>query len=157
MFMGDLILKYFSDLPTQNDFVERNDFSPPAELDKILDLEKVLGIKLPNDYIDFLLITNGYSGKLGQSNVHFIGIEKIEEYTLAYGGEFFPWIVFIGTDGGNEMYVIDKRNEKLQFGLLPYIGEDKDFMLLGDTFEEFIKHLYYNDFWGEIKTTPDTI
>ena len=151
--MRDLILKYFSEQLTNNDFAERNDFFPPAELNKILELEKTLGIKLPNDYIDFLLITNGYSGKLGQSNVRFLGIEKIEEYTIAYGGEFFPWIVFIGTDEGNEMYVIDKRNEKLQFGLLPYIAEDNDFILLGDTFEEFIKHLYYNDYWKEIKNS----
>ena len=49
------------------------------------------------------------------------------------------------------MYVIDKRSEKLQFGLLPCIGDDNDFILLGDTFEEFIKHLYYNDFWGAIE------
>ena len=49
------------------------------------------------------------------------------------------------------MYVIDKRTNPLQFGLLPFISSDEDFIPLGDTFEEFIKHLYDNDFW----TTTD--
>jgi hypothetical protein len=53
----------------------------------------------------------------------------------------------IGSDGGNEMYVLDKRREKLQFGILPYVGGEDDFIPLGETFEEFVRHLYYNDFW----------
>ena len=91
--------------------------------------------------------TNGYNGKIGKVYGIFIQIEKVTEYTEAYGGEFFPWIIFVGTDGGNEMFVIDQRKDKIQFGTLPYIGDESDFIALGNTFEEFVKHLYDNDFW----------
>jgi len=45
------------------------------------------------------------------------------------------------------MFVIDQRKDKIQFGTLPYIGDESDFIALGNTFEEFVKHLYDNDFW----------
>jgi hypothetical protein len=146
--MSSIIEKYFSEHPKPGDYAEKNEFSRPADLDKIKKVEKNLAIKFPQDYIEFLCITNGYTGKVGESYSVFIKIEMIEEYTKSYGGDFFPWIVFIGTDGGNEMYVIDRRNENLKFGILPYIGDENDFISLGDTFEEFVGHLYSNDYWN---------
>ena len=148
--MTDIIIKYFND---PEDYSRENKFLPPAAPGSIRQAEEDLSIKFPQDYIDFLLFTNGYEGKLGQSYSRFIQVEKIKEYTEDYGREFLPWIVFIGTDGGNEMYIIDKRSDKLKFGILPYIGDENDFILLGDTFEEFVRHLYYNDFWGNKNIT----
>ena len=145
--MTDIIKKYFSDRFQPDDHAKEDKFFPPADISSIRQAEKDLSIKFPQDYIDFLLFTNGYEGKFGQSYSVFIQVEKIKNYTEDYGEKFFPWIIFIGTDGGNEMYVIDKRNDKLKFGLLPYIGDENDFKLLGYSFEEFVTHLYYNDFW----------
>lgn len=142
--MTDLIGKYFDNKQPEN-----NTYFPSADLNKIKQLEKSLSIELPQDYVDFLCRTNGYEGILGESYVILASIESVEEYTESYGGEFFPWIVYIGTDGGNEMYVIDRRKEQLQFGILPFIGQESDFISLGDSFEEFVKHLYFNDFWKE--------
>ena len=146
--MADIIKKYFSDVGAAEDYAKVNIFYPPVDLEIIKEVQDALSIKFPEDYIDFLLATNGYEGKLGQSYTVFMQVEKIAEYTQNYGGEFFHWIIFIGTDGGNEMYVIDKRNEKLQFGVLPYISDENDFIALGETFEEFVSHLYNNDFWS---------
>ena len=145
--MNDLINTYLSDKPIANDYAASNVFFPPAEISLIEMVEKSLGIKLPQDYVDFLLMTNGFDGMIGESYVVFEPIQKVEEYTASYCGEFFPWAIYIGTDGGNEMYVIDKRGTNYNFGLLPYISNDKDFINLGATFEGFIKHLYDNDFW----------
>ena len=142
-----LINKYFSDKPTANNYAQSNIFFPPAEISMIELVEKNLGIKLPQDYVDFLLTTNGFDGMIGESYVVFEQIKKVEEYTSNYCGEFFPWAIYIGTDGGNEMYVIDKRGPNYNFGLLPYISDDKDFINLGDTFEGFVRRLYDNDFW----------
>ena len=144
----DLLKKYFSDHPTPQDYVEVNRLYPPAQIETIKEVEKNLAIKLPHDYIDFLLLTNGFGGKLGESYSVFTKIEEIEKYTLDYCGDFYPWAIYIGGDGGNEMYVIDKRPTKFNFGLLPYIGEENDFINLGYTFEGFVRHLYYNDFWN---------
>lgn len=145
--MSKLIKKYFSDKPIVNDYNKENIFYPPANLDKIKKIEQDFSIILPKDYVDFLLFTNGYDGKLGEAYVIFIQIEKIREYTTMYGGDFFPWLIYIGCDGGNEMFIIDNRNEKIQFGVLPFIGDENDFIPLGESFEKFVNHLYFNDFW----------
>jgi hypothetical protein len=143
----DFITTYFKSNTNENDYEENNTFYPPADIETILGVENTLSVKFPKDYVDFLLSTNGYEGMLGESNVFFLCVEKIIEYTEDYGSEFFPWIIFVGTDGGNEMYVIDRRESELQFGILPYIGREEDFVPLGNTFETFVRHLYHNDYW----------
>lgn len=147
--MTEIFKTYFGDLLSSNDDNEGSQFSLPTSVDTIRQVERILGLSLPQDYVDFLLITNGYHGAIGQSHCRFFPIEQVVKYTKDYGGEYFPWIVVIGTDGGNEMYVIDKR-KKPTFGILPYIGDESDFIVLGDTFEEFIRHLYHNDFWKDL-------
>jgi hypothetical protein len=84
---------------------------------------------------------------LGNRMVYSHHSIKLENTLKVTSESFFPWIVFIGSDGGNEMYVIDKRKEIFQFGLLPFIGKETDFIPLGETFEEFVRNLYYQDFW----------
>lgn len=150
--MKEIIQKYFSDPPSDSTFADKNVFNLPADIETIISVEKDLSIKLPDDYKNFLLHTNGYDGSLGQSFVQFIKVEEILKYTDMYGGEFFPWVIYLGTDGGNEMFVLDKRGSELQFGVMPFIGEDKDFIPLGKTFDEFVRHLYNNDYWVDSKT-----
>jgi hypothetical protein len=145
--LKDLIDKYFSDKPTTGDYAKTNIFFPPTDISLIEAVENRLGIKLPQGYINFLLVSNGYDGLIGKSYVFLEQINKIEELTSIYCGDFFPWAIFIGTDGGNEMYVLDKRGTNLNFGLLPYISDESDFINLGSTFEDFVRHLYSTDFW----------
>ena len=113
------------------------------------EIENKFAIELPKEYKDFLKNLNGYEGSLGESYVHFLRVQDIISWTEMYGGEFFPWIIYIGSDLGNEMYVIDMRSDKLKFGLLPFIGSEEDFICMGDTFDVFIEHLYKNDFWTQ--------
>ena len=145
--MKEIIQKYFSDPPSDSTYADKNVFNPPADIETIAQVQKELNVKFPQDYIDFLLITNGYDGRLGESYVQFIKVDDIVKYTEMYGGEFFPWTIYIGADGGNEMFALDKRGHQLQFGVMPFIGEDQDFIPLGKTFEEFARHLYLNDYW----------
>ncbi|MFI5406508.1 MAG: SMI1/KNR4 family protein [Nitrososphaerales archaeon] len=150
--MREIIQKYFSDPATDATYADKNVFNPPTDIKTINRVEKDLNINFPEDYKDFLLITNGYDGTLGQSYVRFIKVEEISKFTDMYGGDFFPWVIYLGSDGGNEMFVLDKRGSELQFGVMPFIGEDKDFISLGKTFEEFVGHLYNNDYWeSEVK------
>ena len=101
-----------------------------------------MGIKLPNDYKDFLKFTNGFDGLVNEFVVCFDPVDKICQSTQINCAEFFPWAIYIGTNGNLEMFVIDKRQTPYQFGLLPYIADDSDFIALGNTFEKFIKRLY---------------
>lgn len=144
--MKEIIQKYFSDSQSELN-TDKNTVNPATDLETISEVEKELNIRFPKDYKDFLLITNGYEGSIGQSYVQLIRVEEVVKYTEMYGGEFFSWAIYLGTDGGNEMFVLDKREDQLQFGVMPFIGNDKDFIPLGNTFKEFIKHLYYNDCW----------
>lgn len=113
----------------------------PSTQQQILELEAKLNIILPQSYKDFLLITNGFEGTIGNSYAAFETVQNIYQSTLANCAEFFPWAIFIGSDGGGEMYIIDKRTSPVQFGLLPFIGDDEDFIPLGSTFEILLKRL----------------
>ena len=143
--MKELIQKYFSD--PASGYAAENIFNPPTDIETILTVEKALNVQFPKDYKNFLLVTNGYDGTLGKSYVQLVKVEDILKYTIMYGGDFFPWIVYLGADGGNEMFVLDKRESELQFGVMPFVAEEEDFIPLGKTFEEFARHLYENDFW----------
>ncbi len=135
--MSDLIRKYFHDTAGSI-----NEFNPPATDEQILELENQLQIDLPGDYKEFLTQTNGFSGVLNEFVVDFDPVGKIYQSTQDACSEFFPWAVYIGTNGNLEMFVIDRRQTPFQFGLLPYIANDNDFIPLGDTFEKFIQQLY---------------
>ena len=120
----------------------QNKFNPPATEGQIIKLENELGIILPTDYKDFLRFTNGFEGAITNFIVIFDPVDKVYQSTQDTCAEFFPWAVCIGTNGNLEMFVIDKRQNPYQFGLLPNIAEDNDFIPLGDTFEKFIVRLY---------------
>ena len=135
--MSDLIKKYFHDTVDK-----ANEFNTPATDRQISELENQLALELPTDYKDFLKITNGFAGIINQFVVHFDPVEEIFQSTQDNCTEFFPWAIYIGTNGGGEMFVIDKRQTPYQFGLLPNIADENDFLPLGDTFEKFIQRLY---------------
>ena len=133
----DFIKKYFHDTDDN-----RNKFNAPATSEQIANLEDQFEIELPNDYKEFLKFTNGFEGWVNEFVVRFVPVEQIYQSTQNNCAEFFPWAIYIGTNGNVEMFVIDKRQTPYQFGLLPYIADDNDFIPLGDSFEKFIERLY---------------
>lgn len=135
--MLDIIAKYF-----HNNGGSDNEFNKPASDQQIHRLETQLGIELPKDYKDFLKVTNGYDGVVNEFNVSLCPVDEIYHITQDTCSKFFPWAVYIGTNGNLEMFVIDTRQKTYQFGLLPYIADENDFLPLGDTFEKFIQRLY---------------
>lgn len=137
--MADLLKKYFHDTADN-----ANDFNLPATDEQISELEDQLQIQLPSDYKDFLRVTNGFAGFINHFFADFDSTDKIYQSTQDTCADFFPWAIYIGTNGGGEMFVIDKRQAPHQFGLLPNIGNENDFIPLGDTFEKFIQRLYNN-------------
>ena len=107
--MEEIIQKYFSDPQSEFEYIGKNTFNQPTELEAIAKVEKELNIKLPKDYRDFLLITNGYDGTLGQSHVQFIRLEEVVKYTEMYCGEFFPWTIYLGSDGETRCLFLTKE------------------------------------------------
>jgi len=108
---------------------------------EISDLEKRLGTKLPDDYKSFLKRLNGFEGTIGQSFVRLNSVEEIEIYTRDYCSEFYTDKVCIGTDGGGELFVVDKGVSNQKFGIVPAIGDENDYVELGDTLDKFFSQL----------------
>ena len=109
---------------------------------------------MPKDYKEFLKFTNGFEGTVNEFIVDFDPVDKIYQSTQDTCADFFPWAIYIGTNGGGEMFVIDTRQTPYQFGLLPNIASEKDFIPLGHTFEEFIRCLYDDTAFDKVNTTP---
>jgi cell wall assembly regulator SMI1 len=143
--MTDFIAKYFHDTAGTV-----NELNSPATDEQISQLENQLQIDLPGDYKEFLKQTNGFAGVANEFVVDFDPVEKIYQSTQDTCAECFPWAIYIGTNGGGEMFVIDKRQIPYQFGLLPYVADYNDFIPLGDTFEKFIQRLYFGGAFEKI-------
>lgn len=135
--MDNHFMEYFKNSNNQS-----NGFNPPATEYQIQIIERQLGIALPVDYRLFFKFTNGFEGFINDFYVILSPIEKIPQETLDNLGDEFPWAFFIGSNGNLEMFVIDTRTNPFQFGLLPFIGSEDDFIPLGNTFEIFISKLY---------------
>ena len=134
--MTDFIRQYLFNLENADSI-----FNPPATQNQITEVESALGLTFPQDYKHFLLVTNGFEGEVGDTVTIFEPVENILQATKDSCAEFFPWAIFIGSNGNLEMFVIDKRSSPFQFGLLPYISDDNDFMPLGTSFEQFLGRL----------------
>jgi cell wall assembly regulator SMI1 len=134
--MNDLIFKFFRDKDGENLFF------PPATDIQIKDLENKLVCTLPQDYKEFLMTTNGFDGFIGEFYAVFESVDKILECTKESCSEFFPWAIYIGTNGNLEMFVMDKRTNPYTYGLLPFIADDDDFIPLSDDFGKFIHRLF---------------
>lgn len=123
-----------------------NTFNTPANKLIISEVEKALNLEFPNDYKEFLQFTNGYTGFVGKNYVDLYQVEIVGNNE--YCKNEFPWAIEIGSNGGGEMYIMYLIGSIVNYGVLPMIGDDNDLIPLGNTFEGFIKHLYFNDFWN---------
>lgn len=101
------------------------ELNEPASEINIKKVEKLLNINFPQEYYDFLLISNGGEGAIGQSYLVLWKIEDLIELNDAYGvEEFAPGLLIIGSDGGDTAYCIDIRSDLKQFVQVPFIGMD---------------------------------
>lgn len=101
------------------------ELNEPALENNIKKVEELLSINFPQEYYDFLLISNGGEGAIGQSYLVLWKIEDLIELNDAYGvEEFAPGLLIIGSDGGDTAYCIDIRSDLKQFVQVPFIGMD---------------------------------
>jgi len=122
-----------------------NKFFPGATEDDIDDAEEILKIKFPGDYREFLRISNGFEGFINQFYLRLIPVGFIHDDSLDYCSERFAWALYLGTNGGGEMVVLDTRKQPFEFGLLPYLGEDDDIIYLGNSFTSFVEAMYNDE------------
>lgn len=126
-------------------YLEKFQVNGPIQKKQIEEVEEELRIKLPPDYVEFMLEANGGEGTVGDSSylrlwrvVEIIHANK--EYTVQ---EISPGLVLIGSDGGGTAYGYDFRNNQPKLVEVDFIGMDIDTPFFStDKFSDFIEYLY---------------
>ena len=117
--------------------------APGASLEAIRYREAELGVTFPDDYVDFMLSSNGGEGFVGGDRL-YVQIDPIEEMmdvelqeTLARDR---PGLVVFGSDGAGEAFAFDTRGDEFTIVMFPWIGLDEEEVLpQGRTFTEFLR------------------
>lgn len=122
------------------------DFNPPSD-ELITELN---GVKLPDDYLEFVKENGGGEGSLGKEGyLQLWGTEELEEQNEFYEvAKALPNCVLIGTDLSGSKFGVNERGD---FFCLPDdMGLDaEEIMVLCDSFEEFIEKLGRGDYFNE--------
>ena len=119
--------------------------SLPTTREVMEEAETQLRIKLPDQYMDFMLESNGAEGNVGDKSYLAIwSAEQIVQLNEAYAvNEFTPGLVYFGSDGGGIAYAFDNRAEGTPIVEFPFESiHVEDAKLCGNTFVEFLKYLY---------------
>lgn len=116
-------------------------FTSKEEIEKV---ELKLDVKFPSDYKDFMLLTNGGEGPIGNSYLRLWNIEELvnsnEDYAVT---EFAPGLVIIGSDGGGAAYGYDFRQDQPLLVEVDFIGMDIDYPnYCTNSFLGFLENLY---------------
>ena len=131
-------------MPDLSEYLVRFNTLPPATEELIAEFERRIELKLPVDYVDFLKLTNGGDGFIGNSYLALWGVDELTRFEL--GGDTSLWsseLLVIGSDGGNETYAFDTRASKWSVVQMPWAGFDwKDARVVGDCFDGFLRRLY---------------
>lgn len=105
----------------------------------IRNIEDNFEIKLPQDYIDYMIENNGYNG---MSNEDYIDIWKLEniiqrnnDYKVS---EFFPNLIYFGSNGGDDAYAFDKTNN-MSIVRIPFIGNENNKKIVATSFNKFLE------------------
>jgi hypothetical protein len=104
-----------------------------------------LGYRLPEDYLDFLRMTNGYDGDVGESG--YVYVWPVEELAPSNEAnnfrEWLPGLVLFGSDGIGNFYAFDMRHSPAVVLCFPSIGgpEPEVTEEVGKSFLGFLKNL----------------
>lgn len=125
-------------------FIKTLELRPGAPKHLIEDMELKFRIKFPEDYKEFLAISNGVSGFVGQSYLIIWPLEDLEEINqLASINEFAPGLILFGSNGGGESYAFDARQADLSF--VEFYDMEMNLEKIrfcGYSFNEFLEHLF---------------
>lgn len=97
------------------------------------DIEKINGVVLPKDYIEFMKKHNGGEGDIGSTWLVLYPLEELQDVNADYEVEkFLPNHVIIGSDGGDEFYGIDSKGNYFN---VPMMMDENDITFLGTDIE----------------------
>jgi hypothetical protein len=103
------------------------------------------GLKLPNDYTDFLKAGNGGEGVIGSASYAILWkLQELQELNAEYEvSEYAPCLFLFGSDGGGEAFAFDMRTSPWSVVQVPFVGMDTELAEpMGDSFLAFLQRLH---------------
>src|SRR2546422_544384 len=112
----------------------------PATENAVSDFQRRSAVQLPQQYLDFLRVSNGAEGFIGNKYVIFWPIEELLELNEAYQvDDYAPGLFLFGSSGGGEAYAFDTRSS-MSVVKIPFVGMDLRAALhVAPTFNTFIE------------------
>jgi SMI1 / KNR4 family (SUKH-1) len=120
----------------------------PIELEEI---SSRFRISLPQDYVKFMLQTDGAEGFLGDQA--YLMLYKARDILLINdsGNQQLPmpWMIRIGSNGGGRLYCLNSRANPVRIVAIDDICFDSEPIIdLGTSFQEFITNAHRLDACG---------
>lgn len=118
-------------------FSEFNFNEIPSEV-----ITEVNGLKLPEDYIEFMKKHNGGEGNIGNNSYGcFFKLEELEELNNEYGAqEEWPGYIIIGSDMGDNLWAYNP--EKKIYCQIDSCNIDEDaYYTISNSLESFLKEM----------------
>jgi len=115
----------------------------PVSMEKVVGFQKNAGFELPLDYKEFLVLSNGAEGFVGENSyVMLWTLDELMEFNKAYQVPLYvPELFLFGSDGGGEAFAFNKK-DKMKIVKVPFVGMDISLaQSLGSTFIEFLENL----------------
>ena len=124
--------------------IEGMELNPQTTRSALTDVETRLGIKLPDQYINFMMESNGAEGNIGSSYLAIWTAEQIAQLNKDYAvNDFTPGLVYFGSDGGGMAYAFDNRTDLISIVEFPFDSiHIEDAKTCGNTFLEFQQFLF---------------
>ena len=116
----------------------------------LLDIEREIGFKLPEDYKDFISRYGGHGTQMGEEYIKLWDRENLLSVNKGYEiFENLPETIGIGDNGAGEFIGIEKLNDGgLRIILTPFIDLDKQYHIeIGKSFTDFLLKLDKGEKW----------
>lgn len=119
------------------------EFNPPYTGE---DITEINGVRLPQNYIDFMKEHNGGEGDTGESYIVLYPIEELQKINDEYEiSEYLPNHIIIGGDGGEELYGITPDGKYFN---VPSMFEEEEVTILCDDMKDLADKV--NEFWESL-------
>jgi hypothetical protein len=118
--------------------------NPPSGAPAIRQFEIESGVRLPDDYAQFLQQVNGGEGFVGNAYVILWRVEELLEMNRAYQvAEYAPGLFLFGSDGGGEAFAFDIRSDAKPIVSVPFVGMDLNLARpVARDFKTFLEELF---------------
>ena len=104
-----------------------------------------LNLKLPEEYVEFLKLSNGGEGFIGKNSYVILwGVDELASLNQSYEvQQYAPGFLVFGSNGGGEAYGFDTRTTTWPVVQIPFVGMDWSLAQpLGGSFNDFLETLH---------------